>query len=118
MKSTIALLGLLSLASCASIYGDGEQIGTTRTGKALYESRCTVDLSTAGREGLFNTGTIPLYGTCQIAASNRCGEGQYTIVSAEQSNRRRLTEVIQTGTMIQRRTYPAVDTVLRFTCGG
>ncbi|MBV7392925.1 hypothetical protein [Mameliella sediminis] len=107
-------LGLLS-GCLSAIYGDGEPIGTLN-GKALYQTRCTVDLSTAGQKGLFGTGRIPLYGTCEVAAKNRCGDGAYSIAKADRSNRRMITDVIDNGPYRTRRTYPAQDVVLQFTC--
>ena len=110
------LLAAGSLAGCiGAIYGDGEQIGS-RDGKAVYKTSCTVDLSTAGRKGLFNTGTVPLHGSCDVSAANRCGKGNVTILDVQSSNRRMITENIQTGTMIQRRTFPAENQVMQFMC--
>ena len=111
-----SLLAAGSLAGClGAIYGDGEQIGS-RDGMPVYRTSCTVDLSTAGRQGLFNTGTIPLHGTCDVSAANRCGKGKVTILDVQSSNRRMVTENIQTGSMMQRRTFPAEDQVMQFMC--
>lgn len=104
------------LTGCLSgLYGDGEPVGTLN-GKALYQTRCTVDLSTAGQKGLFGTGTVPIYGTCEVAAKNRCGEGAYTIIKADRSNRRMITTTHQNGAYVSRRTFPAQDVVMQFTC--
>lgn len=112
----IPLSALALLTGCLSaIYGDGEPVGSLN-GKPLYQARCTVDLSTAGKKGLFGTGTVPIYGTCELAAENRCGEGSYEIVKADRSNRRMLSETIQNGPYRTRRTYPAQDVNLQFIC--
>ncbi|SMX35940.1 hypothetical protein [Maliponia aquimaris] len=117
------IVGLLAsfglLAGClAPLYGDGAQVGSLN-GQPLYEARCTVDLSTAGQKGLFGTGTVPLHGTCDIAAENRCGnKTAYTTVSVDRSNRRRVTDTFDNGPYRQTRTYTAEDQVLRFTCKG
>ncbi|SLN12118.1 hypothetical protein [Pseudooctadecabacter jejudonensis] len=120
MTKLLPLLALPVLGGCAiaaALAGDGEPVGVLN-GKTLYAASCTVDLSTAGQEGLFGTGTIPLYGNCQVAAANRCGEGAFTITNVEQAPPRMLSETVQTGTMIQRRTFPASATTLQFTCNG
>ena len=114
MNRIFALSSLVALTACASWYGDGEPIGT-KGGKPLYRTSCTVDLSTAGKKGLFGTGTIPVYGTCEVAASNRCPSG-YKIEDTKRSNFRRITETFQNGPYVQRRNYPAQDVELLFTC--
>ena len=112
----ISFSALALLTGCLSaLYGDGEPVGTLN-GKVLYQTRCTVDLSTAGQKGLLGTGTVPIYGTCEVAAKNRCGENGYAIVRADRSNRRMITETHQNGSYISRRTYPAQDVVMQFTC--
>ncbi|WP_323769068.1 hypothetical protein [Antarctobacter sp.] len=107
---------LVLLSGCLSaLYGDGEPIGS-QNGKTLYQTRCTVDLSTAGQKGLFGTGTVPVHGTCDLAAANRCGEGAYQIIKADRSNRRMISETIQNGPYSTRRTFPAQDITMQFTC--
>ena len=109
------ILGLvLSVSGCASMYGDGTEIGT-KGGKRLYQSSCTVDLSTAGKQGLFGTGPIPVHGTCEVAAANRCPSG-FKIEDVKRANFRYLTDRFVNGNMVQTRRYPAQDVVLRFTC--
>ena len=115
-KLVISMTAFVSLAGCiSSLYGDGEAIGSV-AGKPLYQASCTVDLSTAGQKGLFGSGTIPVYGTCETQASNRCGEGGYSIQSANRSNRRINTARIQNGPYVQTRRYPAEDVTLTFIC--
>jgi hypothetical protein len=117
MKHAIpALLCASLLSGCLSaLAGKGEPVGM-RNGKPLYQTRCTVDLSTAGKKGLFCSGTVPLHGSCDAAAQNRCGANNATIVKIDRSNRRRITDTIQNGPYVQRRTYPAENLSMVFTC--
>ncbi|MEL6958541.1 MAG: hypothetical protein AAGL89_06265 [Pseudomonadota bacterium] len=120
MKNLSFLTLVPVLGGCAvvtAMAGDGEPVGTLN-GKTLYASSCTVDLSTAGQQGLFGTGTVPLYGFCEVAADNRCGDGAFTITDVDQAPPEMRTETFQNGTMIQRRTYPAAATTIQFTCNG
>ena len=117
MKKVLpAVFLVIPLSGCLNgLAGDGEPVGT-QGNKVLYEAGCTVDLSTAGQQGLLGTGTIPLHGYCEVAAENRCGEGNFDITNVERSNRRMVTDTIQNGPYVQRRTYPAENQVIQFVC--